>query len=77
MGELDRLIHEPARLVIIALLSQRQKADFLYLLRQSGLTRPGEMVAAFLGHLIHRRNKSGRDRLPITQSAVWHGRVMT
>jgi hypothetical protein len=35
MSELDRLIHEPARLVIIALLSQRQKADFLYLTRSN------------------------------------------
>jgi hypothetical protein len=39
MSELDRLIHEPVRLVIMALLSKLQNADFLYLLRQSGLTK--------------------------------------
>lgn len=36
---LDRLVHEPARLVIMALLSPAESADFLYLLRQSGLTK--------------------------------------
>ena len=35
MSELDRLIQEPARLVIIARLSKLQKADFLYLTRSN------------------------------------------
>jgi DNA-binding MarR family transcriptional regulator len=39
MSELDRLIHEPARLLIMALLMGVQEADFLYLLRESGLTK--------------------------------------
>src|SRR6185312_9315982 len=39
MSELDRLIHEPARLTIIALLSSVKEADFLYLLRETGLTK--------------------------------------
>jgi DNA-binding transcriptional ArsR family regulator len=39
MSELDRVIHEPARLTIIALLSSVKEADFLYLLRESGLTK--------------------------------------
>jgi DNA-binding transcriptional ArsR family regulator len=39
MNELDRVIHEPARLTIIALLSSAKEADFLYLLRQTGLTK--------------------------------------
>ena len=39
MSELDRLIHEPARLTIIALLSAVKEADFLYLLRETGLTK--------------------------------------
>lgn len=39
LGELDRLIHEPARLAIIMILSTVESADFLYLKRQTGLTR--------------------------------------
>lgn len=39
LNRLDRLVHEPARLVIMALLSPAESADFLYLLRQSGLTK--------------------------------------
>jgi DNA-binding transcriptional ArsR family regulator len=39
MNDLDRLIHEPARLTIIALLSSVKEADFLYLLRETGLTK--------------------------------------
>ena len=38
-ADLDRLIHEPARLTIMALLSAADEADFLYLLRESGLTK--------------------------------------
>ncbi len=34
----DRLIHEPARLVICALLSGVRQADFLFLQRETGLT---------------------------------------
>jgi DNA-binding MarR family transcriptional regulator len=37
--ELNRLIHEPARLLIMALLFAVEEADFLYLLRESGLTK--------------------------------------
>jgi DNA-binding transcriptional ArsR family regulator len=39
MSELDRIIHEPARLTIIALLSSVKEADFLYLLRETKLTK--------------------------------------
>jgi DNA-binding transcriptional ArsR family regulator len=39
MSELDRVIHEPARLTIIALLFSFKEADFLYLLRETGLTK--------------------------------------
>ena len=37
--EIDRLIHEPARLSILAHLYVVERAEFLYLLRQTGLTR--------------------------------------
>ena len=39
LGDLDRVVHEPARLMILAHLYVAQKADFLYLLRQTGLTQ--------------------------------------
>ena len=39
MSELNRVIHEPARLAIVALLASVKEADFLYLLRQTGLTK--------------------------------------
>jgi len=35
----DRVLHEPARLVLVALLYPVEDADFLFLLRESGLTR--------------------------------------
>jgi DNA-binding MarR family transcriptional regulator len=36
---LDRLIHEPARLLIVAILSTVASADFLFLQRETGLTK--------------------------------------
>lgn len=36
---LDRVIHEPARLMIVALLSSVESADFLFLLKESELTK--------------------------------------
>lgn len=35
----DRLIHEPSRSVIMAVLSAVKSADFLYLQRETGLTK--------------------------------------
>ncbi len=37
--DVDRLIHEPARLLIVTILSTAENADFLFLLKQTGLTR--------------------------------------
>ena len=39
LTSLDRVIHEPARLTILAVLYVIDSADFLFLLRQTGLTR--------------------------------------
>ena len=39
MTDLDRVIHEPARLLIVALLAGVREADFLWVLRESGLTK--------------------------------------
>lgn len=38
-GDIDRIIHEPARLMILAYLYVVESADFLFLERQTGLTR--------------------------------------
>jgi DNA-binding transcriptional ArsR family regulator len=39
MNDVDRVIHEPARLTIVALLSGAKEVDFLFLLRETGLTK--------------------------------------
>jgi len=39
LADVDRLIHEPARLMIVSLLYAVEKADFLYLLHETGLTK--------------------------------------
>ena len=39
MLDTDRLIHEPARLIIMALLYSVENADFTFLLHETGLTR--------------------------------------
>jgi DNA-binding HxlR family transcriptional regulator len=36
---LDRIIHEPARLILVALLSSVESADFLFLLKESKLSK--------------------------------------
>lgn len=36
--DIDKLIHEPARLLIMALLSVIESADFTFLMQQTGLT---------------------------------------
>ncbi len=37
--DIDRIIHEPSRLIIVTILYTVQSADFLYLLRETGLTK--------------------------------------
>ncbi|MGD8331155.1 MAG: transcriptional regulator [Acidobacteriota bacterium] len=39
LTELDRLLHEPGRLLIMSFLWVTTSADFLFLLRHTGLTR--------------------------------------
>jgi DNA-binding MarR family transcriptional regulator len=39
LAELDRVIHEPARLLLVATLSVVESADFLFLMNQTKLTR--------------------------------------
>jgi DNA-binding transcriptional ArsR family regulator len=37
--DIDRLVHEPARLAILTVLAACERADFLFLARATGLTR--------------------------------------
>ena len=39
LANLDRLIHEPSRLAIVAVLSACESADFAYLLNATGLSK--------------------------------------
>jgi len=38
LADIDRIIHEPARLMILALLYVVESGDFTFLMRQTGLT---------------------------------------
>ena len=68
IGEIDRLIHEPARLTIVTVLNAVDSADFLYLQRETGLTK-GNLSA----HLTKLQDggyitieKTYRGRIPLT-----------
>ncbi|NMB53431.1 MAG: transcriptional regulator [Leptolinea sp.] len=39
LADADRLVHEPSRLMILTILNAVSKADFVYLQRETGLTR--------------------------------------
>ena len=39
IADIDRMLHEPARLVIVAVLSRVREADFQFLLQATGLTK--------------------------------------
>jgi DNA-binding MarR family transcriptional regulator len=47
--EVDRVLHEPARLMIATMLYGVEKVDFLYLLRGTGLTKGN--LSAHLGKM--------------------------
>jgi DNA-binding MarR family transcriptional regulator len=68
MNTVDRMIHEPARLVIVAILYSVEKADFVYLLRETGLTKGN--LSAHLSRLEEagyvKIEKSFRGKVPQT-----------
>ena len=68
LAELDRLIHEPARLLIVTILSTVEGADFLFLQRETGLTRGN--LSAHLSKLEEARyvniEKTFKGKLPLT-----------
>ena len=66
--ELDRLIHEPARLLIVTILSAVASADFLFLQRETGLTKGN--LSAHLSKLESagyvKIEKTFKGKLPLT-----------
>jgi DNA-binding HxlR family transcriptional regulator len=69
LSDLDRVIHEPARLLLVALLSSVESADFLFLLKESGLTKGNLSVHLSrleeAGYL--RVDKTFRGKIPHTE----------
>ena len=65
---LDRLIHEPARLLIVTILSTVTSADFLFLQRETGLTKGN--LSAHLSKLEEagyvKIEKTFKGKLPLT-----------
>jgi len=65
---LDRLLHEPARLMIVTTLYPLDQSDFLYLLRETGLTKGN--LSAHLMKLEEAKyieiEKTYRGKLPLT-----------
>ena len=66
--ELDRLIHEPARLLIVSILSMVESADFLFLQRETDLTKGN--LSAHLSRLENagyiKIQKTFKGKLPLT-----------
>jgi DNA-binding transcriptional ArsR family regulator len=65
---IDRIIHEPARLAIITILNAVASADFLFLLRETGLTK-GNLSAHLTkledaGHISIEKTYKGK--IPLT-----------
>jgi DNA-binding transcriptional ArsR family regulator len=68
LSDVDRVIHEPARLMIVSLLYALKEADFVFLQRESQLTR-GNLSS----HLVRleesgyvRIEKTFRGKVPLT-----------
>jgi DNA-binding MarR family transcriptional regulator len=68
LTEVDRLIHEPARLLIVTILASVASADFLFLQRETGLTKGN--LSAHLSKLEEagyvKIEKTFKGKLPLT-----------
>lgn len=68
LAGIDRVVHEPARLMLMALLYPVESADFIFLLRETGLTKGN--LSAHLGKLEEAGyvavEKSFRGKIPQT-----------
>jgi DNA-binding transcriptional ArsR family regulator len=72
LTDLDRIIHEPARLLLMTILSGVVSADFLFLQRQTGLTKGN--LSAHLSRLEEagyvKIEKTFKGKLPLTVCKV-------
>ena len=68
LTELDRVIHEPARLTIVAVLYAVKEADFLYLQRETGLTKGNlsSHLAKLEDAAYVKMEKTYKGKLPLT-----------
>ncbi len=70
--DVDRLIHEPSRSVILSVLMAVKRADFLYLQRETGLTKGNLTVhlskLAEAGYI--EIEKSFRGKTPLTMCTI-------
>jgi DNA-binding MarR family transcriptional regulator len=68
LADIDRIIHEPARLALTAILAVVDSADFLYLQRETGLTKGN--LSSHLSKLEEAGyvtiEKTYRGRIPLT-----------
>ena len=66
--QLDRTIHQPARLLILTILFPVESADFVYLLRQTGLTKGnlGSHLAKLEKEQYIAIEKTYRGKVPLT-----------
>ena len=72
LADVDRVIHEPARTMIVAILYNLESADFLYLQREAGLTKGN--LSAHLAKLEEagyiQIEKTFRGKIPLTLCAL-------
>jgi DNA-binding MarR family transcriptional regulator len=70
--DLDRMVHEPARLAILTVLSAAEEVEFLFLLKVTGLSKGNLSVQAqkleAAGYLETR--KAFRGRVPVTSFRI-------
>ena len=74
--EIDSLIHEPARLRVLTLLAMVEEADFMYILRQTGLSRGNlsvQMTKLEAAHLIQLDRKIEGSRARTSYRLSAHG----
>lgn len=72
LADLDRLVHEPGRLLVMAWLYVVERADYLYILKQTGLTQGN--LSSHLAKLESggyvRVEKSFQGKMPRTQLSL-------
>lgn len=70
--DLDRMVHEPARLAVLTVLSAAEEVEFLFLLKVTGLSKGNLSVQAqkleAAGYV--KTEKGYRGRIPVTRFRI-------